>query len=46
MAEPEYGPGQWDSKTCGLRFFTAKIQITEIKLERRRQNGKEKKKGK
>lgn len=46
MAEPEYGPGQCDSKTCGLRFFTTKIQIPEIKLERRRQNGKGKKKGK
>lgn len=43
MAESEYGPGLSDCRTCALRFLLPKLWMTEMKLQRKRQNGKGKK---
>ena len=43
MAESEYGPGLSDCRTCALRFLLPKLWMMETKLQRKRQNGKGKK---
>ena len=43
MAESEHGPGLSDCRTCALRFLLPKLWMTEMKLQRKRQNGKGKK---